>query len=64
MRTTEHRVPGVVYDGTNMVKKDLIVRITKSSWATTLSISDDDKIMLHIQLDHPNILKRLKEVLR
>ena len=64
MRTTEHIVPGVICDGEKMIRQDLIVRITKSSWGSSLSISDDEKIMLQIQLDHPNILQRLREVLR
>ena len=64
MRTTVHTVPGVIFDGEKMFRQDLRVRITKSSWGTSLSISDDDKIMLHIKLDHPNILKRLREVLK
>lgn len=64
MRTTEHTIPGVIFDGEKMIRQNLTVRITKSSWGASLSISDDEKIMLQIQLDHPNILKRLKEVLK
>lgn len=68
MRTTVHTVPGVIYDGDKMIRKmirkDLLVRITKSSWGVSMSISDDEKIMLQIQLDHPSILKRLREVLK
>ena len=64
MRTTVHTVPGVIFDGEKMIRQDLMVRITKSSWGTSLSISDDEKIMLQIQMDHPNILRRLREVLK
>lgn len=64
MITTEHTIPGVIFDGEKMIRQNLTVRITKSSWGISLSISDDEKIMLQIQLDHPNILKRLKEVLK
>lgn len=64
MNTTVHTVPGVVFDGEKYIRKNLIVRITKSSWAVSMSISDDEKIMLQIQLDHPVILKRLREVLK
>lgn len=64
MRTTVHTVPGVISDGEKMIQQDVTVRITNSAWGVTMSISDDEKIMLHIQLDHPNILKRLQEVLK
>ncbi len=64
MKTTEHIVPGVIVDGENIIRRDLFVRITKSSWGILLSISYDEKIRLQIQLDHPNILQRLQEVLK
>lgn len=60
--TTEHRIRGVQTDGDTIVPKDLTVRITSDRWGKTLSISNEEDVMLVVPMEP--ILDRLKEVLK
>lgn len=62
MRTTEQRVKGLISDGYNIKGTDITVRITSDEMGKSLSLSDDDKILLMIPLDP--VAQRLKEVLK
>ena len=60
--TTEHRIRGAQSDGRTVVQKDLTVRITSDDWGKTLSISNEDDVMLMVPMEP--ILDRLREVLK
>lgn len=61
-RTTTHIVPGAETDGKTIITKDIVVRITSDQMGKTISLSNEDDVMLMIPLEP--IIPRLKEILK
>jgi hypothetical protein len=61
-RTTETLVRGMQTDGYKIRVRDIMVRITKDKLGMTLSLSNEDDVMLAIPLEP--VKERLREVLK
>lgn len=59
--TTEHHIQGAQTDGFTITPKELTVRITSDASGKTLSISNEEDVMMLIPMEP--ILARLKEIL-
>lgn len=61
-RTTAKMVKGMQTDGDRIFVRDIVVRITKDEHGITLSLSNEEDVMLIIPLEP--VKGRLKEVLK
>lgn len=60
--TTMHLVQGIQMDGHHVQKRPIIVRITSDEMGKSLSLSNEEDVMLMIPIEA--IESRLKEVLK
>lgn len=61
-RTTAKMVKGMQTDGDSFLVRDIVVRITKDEHGITLSLSNEEDVMLIIPLEP--VKERLREVLK
>lgn len=59
--TSEHRIQGAQSNGYTITPKELTVRITSDASGKTMSISNEEDIMMMIPMEP--ILRRLREIL-
>lgn len=61
-RMTAKMVKGMQTDGDRIIVRDIVVRITKDEHGITLSLSNEEDVMLIIPLEP--VKQRLREVLK